>query len=804
MYSMDKPYSYRIPTSMEVLPGQRVMVPFGRGNRKTEGIVLSVETGDEASLKPVEKVLDREPVLNTTMLHLAAFLRNRCFCTFYDAVHAMLPAGLWFQVKDTYRLKDDHAACRDAARRNDDACMVLDRMQELGGTASYDHLKQFFGEDALQDALRYLLRKDLIASETDFLRKVGDKTEKIVTLAGSSEEASVYAESKARSAPVQAEVLRLLLSVGSACAKEIMYFTGASMATLRRLENLGFLTFSTREVLRRVETEKLPSAGPVVLTEEQQAVYDGLCAGLSADEKKPALLYGVTGSGKTSVYIRLIRKCLDEGKSAILLVPEIALTPQLMGLMVSHFGDLTAILHSGLRVGERYDEWKRIRTGRARVVIGTRSAVFAPAQDLGLLILDEEQEHTYKSENAPRYHARDVAIWRGCHENALVLLGSATPSVESMYHAKSGRYDLFTLSHRYNGRELPQVEMADMRMELKNGNNGCISHKLLGRLTECVQEGKQAILFLNRRGSSRFLVCTECGDVPQCPRCSVSLTYHSANRRLMCHYCGHSQAVTGTCHCGGHLKPMGAGTQKVEQELGEKLPGVPILRMDADTVTAVNNHSVILKRFKDEKIPILLGTQMVAKGLDFENVTLVGVLDADLSLYVDHFRAQETTFSMVTQVVGRAGRGQTEGRALIQTMIPEHSVLALAAKQDYDGFYEQEISIRRQRGVPPFREMFQIGFSGAEEGQVIRGASLLRRWLEESLKDARYASLQPEMFGPVPAPVSKINNRYFYRLTVFCRDAKTMRPLISHLLRELTKLNKLKGIGVFADTNPYE
>ena len=782
------------------------MVPFGRGNRRTEGIVLAVEEGEESALKPVEKVLDAEPVLSETMLRLAAFVRQRCFCTYYDAVRAMLPAGLWFQVKDTYSLCKPAKDAKEAAVRNPAAVAVLNAIEAFGGTASYDQLKkQFVDEAELQECLRYLLRKELLESETDFLRKVGDKTERIVTLSSSVEDAAEYAAKKLKSAPVQAEVLRLMTSVGSACAKEVMYFTGASMVTLRRLEKLGFLEFSQREVLRKVETEQILPAAPVTLTVQQESVYEGLLQQMEADKRKPALLYGVTGSGKTSVYIRLIQACLERGQGAMLLVPEIALTPQLMRLMVSHFGDLAAVLHSGLRVGERYDEFKRIGTGKARVVVGTRSAVFAPVQNLGLLILDEEQEHTYKSENTPRYHARDVAIWRGVHENAQVLLGSATPSVESMYHAKQGDYTLYELPERYNGRDLPEVEIADMRQELKSGNSGCISGKLLGRLEECVREGRQAILFLNRRGSSRFLVCVDCGDVPQCPRCSVSLTYHSANRRLMCHYCGYSQPVTESCDvCGGHLKSMGAGTQKVEEELHEKMPDVQVLRMDADTVTAVNNHGVILKKFKEEKIPILLGTQMVAKGLDFDNVTLVGVLDADLSLYVDNYHAQETTFSMITQVVGRAGRGQAVGRALIQTMTPEHKVIELASHQDYDGFYRQEIEVRKARRFPPFAEMVSIGFSGMDEGQVIQTAGLLRHWLEESLKNPQYAEMNASVLGPVPARVARINNRYHYRITVCSENSRKMRELLAHLLRELTKQGKCKGVGIFADCNPNE
>jgi len=804
IYAIDKPYSYRVPTEMQLCPGQRVTVPFGRGNRRTEGIVLWTEADDGGDYKPVDSCLDETPVLDDAMLRLAAFLCRRCFCTFYEAARCMLPAGLWFAVRDTYTLTADPESAKKAAVRNPMAVSVTETLAEAGGSLTYEKLRRHFPEeDALQDALRYLLKKELLTSETDFLRRAGDKTEFLVTLSAEPEEAMDFARRKAKTAPLQAEVMRLMCSIGTACAKEVQYFTGATMATLRRLEEMGMLTFSQREVLHRVTPEMTSPAAPVVLTPEQETAFAGLCAQLGEKNPKPALLYGVTGSGKTSVYIKLISRCLEQGRSALLLVPEIALTPQLLGLVASHFGDRVAVLHSGLRVGERYGEWKRIRSGEARVVVGTRSAVFAPVKDLGLVILDEEQEHTYKSENSPRYHAREVAIFRGSREGALVLLGSATPSVESMYHAKMGEYTLYTLRERYNGRSMPGVELVDLREELKSGNPGQVSGALLGRLTECVDAGRQSILFLNRRGSSRCLVCVDCGEAPQCPRCSVSLTYHSANRRLMCHYCGHSRPVSHRCDlCGGQLKPMGAGTQKVEQELRELLPSAAVERMDADTVTAVNDHRTILNRFAEKNIPILLGTQMVAKGLDFDNVTLVGVLDADLSLFTENFRAAETTFSMLTQVVGRAGRGSREGMALIQTMSPEHRVIRLAAAQDYDSFYDMEIAVRCQRRLPPFAEMTMLHFSGMNEQQVCACAAWFRGWLEQSLQRQGKTD-GVTVLGPAPAPVTRINNRYYYRLTVLS-GSQNLGDLLRDLMRAFAKEKKTRGVNVYADRNPYE
>lgn len=805
VFAMDKPYSYKIPDFMTLQPGERVMVPFGKGNRRTEGVVLSVEQGTETGFKAVDRALDTQPVLDGGMLRLAAFVRERCFCTFYEAVKAMLPAGLWFSVVDTYTAAPAEG-WRDKIRRQTAAAEIFQAILDLGGRAEYSRLRrQFPDEEVLQNAIRYLLGKKLLTSETDMLRRIGDKTEKIASLAVPAEDAAAFAESRRRSAPLQHAVLSLLASIGSGCCKEICYFTGCSMTTIRRLEKLGYLTLSDQPLLRRAYDLPEEPAGPVVLNGAQQAVFDGLCALCDAPEPGTALLYGVTGSGKTAVYLRLIDRCLERGRAALMLVPEIALTPQLLRLFTSHFGSLVAVLHSGLRIGERYDEWKRIRSGDARVVVGTRSAVFAPVCNLGILIVDEEQEHTYKSENVPRYHAREVAVWRGAREHALVLLGSATPSVETMYHARMGDCRLFELRGRYNGQALPEVRIVDMKQELRRGNATSVSAELEEGIRENLHAGRQTILFLNRRGAGRLMVCVGCGYVPRCPRCSVNLTYHAANRRLMCHYCGHSEPLPERCpECGGHLKPVGTGTQKVERELHELFPGTPVLRMDSDTVSAVNSHEKLLSAFERDKIPILIGTQMVAKGLNFENVTLVGVLDADLSLYVDNYRAAETTFSMLTQVIGRAGRGAACGRALIQTMTPDNAVIRLAAAQDYDRFYEMEIVLRKLRGCPPFADLMTVTFAGPFEDRVAAGACRFRDALTASLQAEAYRSLRMRILGPAPAAVAKVNNLYRYRLTVCCANSRPVRQLLAYHLREFLKEKRSRGVTAFADVNSFD
>ena len=803
-FAIDKPYSYRIPENMAVKPGMRVQLPFGRANKRTEGVVLTVEVGDEAGLKAIERCLDEQPLLTPLQLRLAAFIRERYFCTFYDAIRCMLPAGLWFQSRQTVSVTEDRS-WKEATIRKEGARELLDHLEALGGQAELSALREQIPEEqTLQDVIAYLSRKKWVHAHTDFQQRIHDRTEKIATLASSPEEAMEFASRRPKSAAMQRSVLELMCTVGSVAVKELCYFTGASTATVNRLEALGYLTLSERPVLRCREIQPAKLDGPLVLNDEQNACFAGLACQMGERAPGVALLHGVTGSGKTAIYIKLIRKVLDQGKSAMLLVPEIALTPQLLGLMAAYFGDSVAVLHSSLSAGERYDQWKRVRNGDAKVVVGTRSAVFAPCTP-GLIILDEEQEHSYKSENSPRYDAREVAIWRGAKENALVLLGSATPSIETMYRAKSGLYRLYTLRERFGGRKLPEVEILDMRHELKLGNDLSLSVPLRHRMIEAMEADKQTILLLNRRGASRALVCVDCREMPECPRCSIRLTYHSANNRLLCHYCGHSQPVPQRCpSCGGPLKTIGTGTQKVQEELEFLFPEMETCRMDTDTVNAVNTHERILERFQQEKIPVLIGTQMVAKGLNLPDVTLVGVLDADLSLYTGGYRAGETTFNMLTQVVGRAGRGDSPGRAVIQTLVPEHKVIRLAADQDYDGFYELEIQLRRVQNAPPFGDIATVTFTGQEETAVLRGAAKFRDSLNACLRQETYKQETCTVLGPAPCVVPKINYNFRYQLTLRCRMTRPLRQLLAHLLRQFSQDKLNRGVSAFVDVNGYD
>ena len=802
-YSIDKPYDYLVPAEWmeQAVPGVRVTVTFGRGNRVSEGIILARTQGEkQPGLKPLAAVLDSAPVLDQDGIALALWMRQRYFCTLYEAVKTILPTGLWYRLRETWRLAEgmDRERAYQAADSLKRAPAVLDVLFARGGSADLETLKDACGEEVAA-VLKALRKAGVVACETAGKRKIGDKKRRVAELAVPPEDALALTEPKRRTSPARYEVVCLLAATGRASTADICYFTGASIRTLRAMEQAGLLTFSEEEELRVPAPETVEPGPPIVLSGEQQEAFDQILSLTETGKAEAVLLEGVTGSGKTQVYLRLVQEILDRGRTAMVLVPEIVLTPQMMRKFSSYFGNDVVMLHSSLRVSERYDQWKRIRRGEVRVVLGTRSAIFAPLKNLGLIILDEEQESSYQSENPPRYHTRDIAKYLCGREKATLVLGSATPSVETAWAAERGTYHHALLRQRYNAHALPRVVIADLRQEIRSGNPGLIGEDLRRELEVNLSCGEQSILFLNRRGSSRMLLCGECGHVPECPRCSVAMTYHSANGRLMCHYCGHSERAFDTCPvCGGIMKHVGTGTQKVEEELRQLFPEAGILRMDADT--AASGHEPILRRFEQERIPILLGTQMVAKGLDFENVTLVGVLAADLSLYVDNYRSAERTFSLLTQVVGRAGRGTKEGRAVIQTYTPENDVIRCAARQDYQSFYEGEIRIRRLRRYPPFADLFTLTVSGTEEGDVLRSAVRVRELLRQLFTE------QPdtEVLGPAPAPVLKLNNRYRYRLTLVGRNDKVTREKLSWLLKEFANDRANRGLNLFVDCNTTE
>ena len=801
-YSIDKPYSYLVPDALAAaaVPGVRVMVPFGRGNKESEGLILArVQEPKLPGSKAIRQVLDPEPVLDKAGIDLALWMRGRYFCTVFEAVKTILPAGLWYGLREIWSLAMEPETARSAAVGIPGAWQVLDLLEKQGGKADIRVLRDALG-DGVEKPLKAMKKAEILTCETDAKRKIADKSHRMVELAVNTEDAYALTEPKRRSAPARYEVVNFLATAGRTPAAEVSYYTGASARTLKAMEKAGLIAFSEEEELRVPSLDDVEPGPEIVLNEEQQRAFEEILGRVQAAKPSVTLLHGVTGSGKTQVYLRLVQETLALGKTAMVLVPEIVLTPQMMRKFSSYFGSRVAMLHSSLKMTERYDQWKRIRRGEVDVVLGTRSALFAPLKNLGLIIMDEEQEGSYQSENIPRYDAREVAKYLCVREKAALVFGSATPTVETAWAAEQGSYQKALLRRRYNENALPEVLIADLRQEILNGNPGLISTPLRQELEKNLAAGEQSILFLNRRGSSRMLLCGECGYVPQCPRCSTAMTYHSANGRLMCHYCGHSEPAADTCpECGGWMKHVGAGTQKVEEELRELFPEAGILRMDADTTAG--GHEEILQTFERERVPILLGTQMVAKGLDFENVTLVGVLSADISLYVDNYRAAERTFSLLTQVVGRAGRGGKTGRAVIQTYTPGNDVIRCAARQDYDAFYESEIRMRRLRRYPPFGDLFTVTVSGTEEGRVLRAAVSVRETLRQLCRRPELAAGEPEVLGPAPAPVVKVNNRFRYRCTLVGKNDKATREMLAWLQKDFAKDSANRGMNLFVDHN---
>ena len=799
-YAVDKPYDYAVPEQWEELavPGVRVLVPFGRGNQKREGIVLqrARRPAGEQPLKPISQVLDAEPMLDRDMLQLLLWLRARCYATFYEVARASLPAGLWFQTRRIYRLCTPPPG---PAPDDPVQAALLQQLEEAGGERS---AAQWMAEGLTRTQLRALeelVEGGWIAYEETVKRRAGDRTEKVYSLALPEEEIRARME-KSRSA-ARRDVLECLLSEEEMSAADLRYMSGVSASTLSTMEKQGLLQSRKREIFRQPACPPQQRAEPIVLTRQQQAAVDGCLSALRQPDPGAALLVGVTG--KTKVYVKVIEQVLAQGKSALLLVPEIGLTPQLWRTFLAYFGQEVAVLHSGLSVGERMDQWKKIRQGKSRVVIGTRSAVFAPLQNLGVIIMDEEQDGAYRSENAPRYHARDVAKYRCRQQGALFLMGSATPSLESAYGAQCKKYPAFWLTQRYGGTPLPEVILSDLRQVAQEGFFGVIGPVLERELEDNLRRGEQSILFLNRRGNSRRITCVLCGYTPQCVNCSTAMTYHSANHRVMCHYCGYSEKVPTLCpQCGSrHLLSELPGTQKAEQELIERLPGCRVLRMDTDTTAGRYAHEEILRQFAQGGADILLGTQMVAKGLDFDRVSLVGVLDADQALFDDSYLGKERAFSLLTQVIGRAGRREKPGRAVIQTRHPGHPVLLAAARQDYAAFYRREIQLRRALHHPPFYDLIRLTVSGPAEAPVLEGALRLRDRMS-ALLAGQFADLEAALFGPVPAVVLRVNRRYRYHLTLRTHHNALCRQLLHGLLREFAGDKKNRIIALSVDVNP--
>lgn len=793
-YSFDRLFSYKVPDHLSnVKVGQRVLVPFGRGDRFRQGMILSLSYGKEENLKEISSLLDDKPIFTKEMIDTVNFIHDRYFCTYYDSVKVMLPVGINYNISTFYT----------AVKVNNDVINSLtDYEREI-----YDYLisenKPVKKETILdvfskgENSLNKLYRQGVVNREDDAFRKTKDATVKMVSLCDDVD-INDY-----KLTPKQQKVAELLTVVDKASVKEVCYYTGYTQSVTDSLVKKKIARYFTDEVMRIPYTVSDVKKDEVILSPSQQSAFDNLYSKYCDDKASVSLLYGVTGSGKTSVFMKLIEKCFNDNKGTILMVPEIALTPQLIKIFTSRFGDNVAVFHSGLSIGERLDEYKRVSRGDAKIVLGTRSAVFAPLKNIGLIVMDEEQESSYKSEQTPRYNARDISKFRCYKHNALLLLSSATPSVESFYMAEKGIYNLVKLTERYGKATLPRVSVVDMNEEQMKGNFSNYSTTLKELISSNLIHKKQSIILLNRRGYNTFLSCRSCGQVVTCPNCSISMTYHSANNRMMCHYCGHSVPYTDECpDCHQHtLKFSGAGTQKAEQELVDMFPSARVLRMDADATMTKSSYETKLTAFANGEYDILIGTQMVAKGLDFPNVTLVGVINADQMLYSDDYRSYERAFSLLTQVVGRSGRGDSKGVAVIQTSTPENYVIGLSAKQDYDTFYKGEIGVRKALLYPPFSDICLIGYQGIMEGATIKCANAFQNALINKIK-TNYSSMPLRVLGPSQAYVYKVNNKYRYKTIIKCRNSKDFRSVIKETLLEFSKNKEFKNIGITVDINP--
>ena len=796
-FSFDQPFSYLLGDG-ECTPGCRVLVPFGRGDKCRQGFVLAVsEYNGKDNLKRISQVIDEAPVLNDEMLKLVVWLRERTFCTYFEAAKAVLPSGMCHRTVTTYTAVPNI----DLSDFSSDEKQIYNFLLSQKGYIEGEKLLKKLGFSPEISLLEKMVKKGLLLRNFDSVRKTGDLTVKTVRLTQGGRE---ILETTEKLTKKQLNALDVLNDIGTVSVKELCYFTGFTASVVQALEKKGLVEIFDNEIYRDPYENKavMPQRKEIFLNDEQQNAYEKLLKQYSLGVGGASLLYGVTGSGKTMVYLRLIDEMLDLGKNVIVMVPEISLTPQTLNLFMSRYGREVAVFHSALSAGQRLDEWKRVKNENVRIVVGTRSAVFAPLENLGLIIIDEEQEHTYKSEQTPRYNARDVARFRCAYHKALLVFSSATPSVETYAKAQAGQYTINKLTKRYSASVLPEVRIVDMLTEALSQSSN-FSEELRSRLQFNLENGKQSILLINRRGYNTFAECRACGHVLTCPSCSISMTYHHANGRLMCHYCGYSEPFTDVCpECGSHdVRYSGTGTQKIEDELAALFPEARILRMDADSTMGRYSHENKLKDFADGKFDILLGTQMVAKGLDFENVTLVGVINADQQLNNDDFRSQERTFDLLTQVVGRAGRGQFEGTAVIQTCNPENDVIQIAARQDYDAFFKDELKTRKMLIYPPYCDICLIGFVGENEPKVRVASQKLADRLKEKLS-GEYNDLKIIALGPMTARVSKISNKFRYRLILKCKNTKRFRALMSEMLKYTGTDKAFNDVSVYIDINP--
>ncbi|WHX63490.1 primosomal protein N' [Peribacillus frigoritolerans] len=784
----DREFDYRIPEKWNqvIKPGMRVIVPFGP--RMVQGFVTGLKAkSDFAKLRFIKEPMDLEPILNDELLQLGDWLTKEAMCFKISALQAMLPAAMKAKYEKVIKVVED---------KKDQLPPSIQNLFGKNDSLSW--------KDVIEGENASLVQKEMqngnLELEYNVKNRLNKKTVRVIKPLLSPMELKEMASAISSHAKKQQELLQYFIEHQEPIPlKELLEFMNTSSGTVKSLVSKGALAEMDQEIYRDpYENRVFEKSIPFTLTAEQTAALKPIHEKIHHDEHDVFLLYGVTGSGKTEVYLQAIASVIEKGKEAIMLVPEISLTPQTVKRFKERFGEQVAVMHSGLSVGEKYDEWRKIHRKEVKVVVGARSAVFAPFENLGLIIIDEEHESSYKQEETPRYHARDVAIERAKSYGCPVILGSATPTLESFARAKKNVYKLLTLSQRMNKNALPAVDIVDMREELRTGNRSMFSELLFTRLKDRLEKGEQTVLMLNKRGHSSFVMCRSCGLVINCPNCDISLTYHRFNDIMKCHYCGFEEGMPSVCpECESeHIRFFGTGTQKVEEELAKILPEARVIRMDVDTTSKKGSHERLLNAFGEGKADILLGTQMIAKGLDFPNITLVGVLSADTMLHLPDFRSSEKTFQLLTQVSGRAGRHQLPGEVVIQTYTPEHYSIELSALQDYDAFYEREMYLRRQSHYPPYYYVVLITVSHEDLMKTVSVTEKITNYLGSRL------NRDSVVLGPVASPISRINNRYRYQCLIKYKREPDLNQHLRTLLEHYQKETAQNHLQISIDLNP--
>ena len=790
----DQPFTYLVPENLneQLAVGMRVEVPFGNGNRHVQGFVLAVEPVaatvlDETNvqLKELVAVLDLKPVLNAEMLALADYMKEKTFAFKITCLQTMLPSVMRADYQKYIYLTDELSE-----ELQDQLFYGLEEI-------SWDQAQ----ERGLLPQLMALRKQQKVDIRYEVTTRNKVKMVRFIQAAKEFEQLEEIRLGLRKGAKKKEQLLYYLQRLGTekVTAVKEMKELGFSTALLNEAAKNGWLTFIEKEAYRDpFANQTFEKTTALSLNAEQQVAVETILQSVQEQQSQTYLLEGITGSGKTEVYLQVIAEVLNQGKTAIMLVPEISLTPQMVQRFKSRFGEHVAVMHSGLSQGEKYDEWRKIERGEAEVVVGARSAIFAPIENIGVIIIDEEHEASYKQEETPRYHARDLAIWRSEYHHCPVVLGSATPSLESRARAQKNVYQRLRLTQRANqAATLPTIDVVDMRQEVENGNVSSFSMSLQEKLQERLEKNEQSVLLLNRRGYSSFVMCRDCGYVLPCPNCDISLTLHMDSKTMKCHYCGHEERIPYRCpNCGqDKIRYYGTGTQKVEEELQTLLPDSRILRMDVDTTRRKGAHEKILRTFGEGQADILLGTQMIAKGLDFPNVTLVGVLNADTALNLPDFRSSERTFQLLTQVSGRAGRAEKPGEVIIQSFNPEHYAIQLAKAQDYEDFYTKEMYIRHRGDYPPYYFTVQITASHPEENEAAKQMFQIATKLKQGL------SPQAILLGPTPNAIMRVNNRYFYQVIIKYKQEPMLQPLLKEILTD-TQRATARGLKLSIDAEP--